>query len=298
MIASIVGNYLMEIGQITVEQLHDLLKEHRKVRVKLGLIAVSEGLMTQEEAERVNRLQAIMDMRFGDIAVEERYLTQEQVEGLLKKQGNPYLAFAQALENQQIMKMEQLEQLSIDFQQDNHYTDSDMEALKSGNIDHILRLYLPKGSERYDAMASIAIRTLMRLVDQDVWVKKSWLTSRWKTKKGAFQQVIGSDGFTCGMACEDDTLAPVACVYGQEHFMVVDEDALDAIGELINCINGLIVTAMNDRVEGLELCPPVFSTGLTAVEGKELLIISLGLLEQDVDLIISLDGEITMIEGA
>lgn len=75
MIASIVGHYLVDIGQITKEQLHDLLKEHHKVRVKLGLIAVSEGLMTQEEADRVNRLQAIMDMRFGDIAVEERYLT-------------------------------------------------------------------------------------------------------------------------------------------------------------------------------------------------------------------------------
>ena len=84
MIASIVGNYLRDIGLLTEEQLYDLLAEHRKVRVKLGTIAVAEGLMTQDEAERVNRLQAIMDMRFGDIAVEEGYLTEGQVETLLK----------------------------------------------------------------------------------------------------------------------------------------------------------------------------------------------------------------------
>ena len=46
MIASIIGHYLVDIGQITREQLHDLLKEHHKVRVKLGLIAVSEGLIS------------------------------------------------------------------------------------------------------------------------------------------------------------------------------------------------------------------------------------------------------------
>ena len=63
MIASIVGNYLKDVGLLTEEQLYDLLAEHRKVRAKLGIIAVAEGLMTQEEADRVNRLQAIMDMR-------------------------------------------------------------------------------------------------------------------------------------------------------------------------------------------------------------------------------------------
>ena len=84
MIASIVGNYLKDVGLLSEEQLYDLLGEHRKVRAKLGIIAVAEGLMTQEEAERVNRLQAIMDMRFGDIAVEEGYLTEGQVETLLK----------------------------------------------------------------------------------------------------------------------------------------------------------------------------------------------------------------------
>ena len=58
MVSSIVGTYLLENNLITVEQLLDLMKEQRRVRVKLGLIAVAEGLMTQEEADKVNRLQA------------------------------------------------------------------------------------------------------------------------------------------------------------------------------------------------------------------------------------------------
>ena len=70
MVANIVGNYLIENQLLTTEQLRDLVREQRKVRVKLGLIAVAEGLMTQEEADKVNRLQTVMDKRFGDIAVE------------------------------------------------------------------------------------------------------------------------------------------------------------------------------------------------------------------------------------
>lgn len=292
MIASIIGHYLVDIGQITREQLHDLLKEHHKVRVKLGLIAVSEGLMTQEEADRVNRLQAIMDMRFGDIAVEERYLTEEQVESLLKKQGNAYLAFAQALENQQIMKMEQLEQLSVDFQYDNNYTASDMEALKSDDIDRILTLYLPLEGEHYGRIAGIALKTLMRLVDQDIWLKSARLVSAWESDRGSFQKVEGKTTFSCGLVGRADALAPMAGVFGQEHFMAVDEDALDAIGEIINCINGLVVTNLSEKEEGLELCPPYFSMDMERIESNELLAISMEILGRDVDLVIAMGDEI------
>ena len=55
MVANIVGNYLIENQLLTTEQLRDLVREQRKVRVKLGLIAVAEGLMTQEEADKVKR---------------------------------------------------------------------------------------------------------------------------------------------------------------------------------------------------------------------------------------------------
>ena len=102
MFDQIFGNYLVSSGKISKEQFADVLESEGKIRVKLGLIAVAEKLMTEAQAEEVNKLQAIMDRRFGDIAVEEGYLTEGQVETLLKKQGNAYLAFAQALENQQL----------------------------------------------------------------------------------------------------------------------------------------------------------------------------------------------------
>jgi len=294
MIASIVGNYLKDVGLLSEEQLHDLLAEHRKVRAKLGIIAVAEGLMTQEEADRVNRLQAIMDMRFGDIAVEEGYLTEGQVETLLKKQGNAYMAFAQALENQRLMLIEQLEQLLIDFQYDNNFTDSDMDTLKSDDVDQILHLFLPLEGEKYEKIASVAIRTIMRLIDADVCIGRGYLAKRREVENGAIQKVSGRMGYMTGLVGRGNALSNMATVYGQETFNAVDEDALDAIGEVINCINGLVATSMEHMDNTLDLCPPEYSTELKCVTCEEMLVLPLRVLGKEVDYIIAINKDIEM----
>ena len=56
MISKILGNYLISKGKITPEQLDDVIEEITRVRVKLGLIAVAEGMITQEQADKINRL--------------------------------------------------------------------------------------------------------------------------------------------------------------------------------------------------------------------------------------------------
>ena len=113
MVGYILGNYLVDTGKITNEQLQEILDSTDKVRVKLGLIAVAEGCMSAAQAEEVNRLQAVMDKRFGDIAVENGYLTDEQVGMLLKKQGDEYMVFLQTLVDMNIMEMGLLRNLIL-----------------------------------------------------------------------------------------------------------------------------------------------------------------------------------------
>ena len=108
MVESIIGSYLVDSGRITRQQFRAALDKMDSVRVKLGLIAVSEGFMTFAQAEEVNRLQAMCDKRFGDIAVEKGYLTDEQVGKLLKRQGDAYLTFIQALEDDKLITIGEL----------------------------------------------------------------------------------------------------------------------------------------------------------------------------------------------
>ena len=293
MVSSIVGNYLMEKGLLTGEQFRDILNEQQKVRVKLGLIAVAEGLMTQEEADRVNQLQAVMDRRFGDIAVEKGYLTEGQVNSLLKKQGNAYLAFAQAMENQQLMTIEQLEQILLDYRCENNFTASDMDALKSDDVDSILPLFLPVDSEAYYGIAGTAVRTLMRLVDTGLYPDKAYIIQKTEDENGALQKVEGEKGFVSALGGKGNALQFTASVFGQEEFVSVDEDALDAIGELLNCINGLYVSECKDG-SSLELMPPSFKTGIQGFESRKMLVLPIHIKNDCVDLMIAIGDEIEM----
>jgi CheY-specific phosphatase CheX len=292
-VSSIVGNYLMEKGLLTGEQFRDILNEQQKVRVKLGLIAVAEGLMTQEEADRVNQLQAVMDRRFGDIAVEKGYLTEGQVNSLLKKQGNAYLAFAQAMENQQLMTIEQLEQILLDYRCENNFTASDMDAMKSDDVDSILPLFLPVDSEAYYGIAGTAVRTLMRLVDTGLYPDKAYIMQKTEDENGALQKVEGEKGFVSALGGKSNALQFTASVFGQEEFVSVDEDALDAIGELLNCINGLYVSECKDG-SSLELMPPSFKTGIQGFESRKMLVLPIHIKNDCIDLMIAIGDEIEM----
>ena len=136
MISRLFGSYLVKEGKLTEEQLKTVFETMQKVRVKLGLIAISEKLMTTEQSDEVNRLQAIMDKRFGDIAVEKGYLTEEQVTRLLGLQGNQYLSFVQAIVDNDFLNMSDIESALCDYQKSYGFTSTDMEALKSGDSDN------------------------------------------------------------------------------------------------------------------------------------------------------------------
>lgn len=294
MVSSIVGNYLIDKGLITQEQFRDLLLDQQKVRVKLGLIAVAEGLMSQEEADKVNRLQTVQDKRFGDIAVEKGYLTEGQVGSLLKKQGSAYLAFAQALENQQLMTVEQLEQFMLDYQYENHMTASDMEDIKSDDVDRILPLYLPVGSDKYLEIAGTAIRMMMRCVDTEIYPGKAYITSQVEADNGAVQRMEGKLDVACALTGRGNELLYIASAFGREAFQEVNEDALDAVGELLNCINGMYASAASKRGVVLELLPPEFSADITKAAGGKMLIIPLYVRGRHVNFLIAVDNRIEL----
>lgn len=294
MVSSIVGNYLVEKNLITAEQLRDVYNEQKKVRVKLGLIAVAEGLMSQEDADRVNQLQAQMDRRFGDIAVAKGYLTEGQVEALLKKQGSAYLSFVQALENLQLMSLEQLEQYLIDFRCEKNLTASDMEDIKSDDVDRILPIYLPVDGDKYLPMAGVALRTLMRLVDAKIYPEKAYITSELEVDNGAFQNAEGGLNIGCGMTGKENALLYTASVFGQEEFVSIDEDALDSVAELVNCVNGLYASALSKEGVSVELLPPEYSVNITKVTSKEMLVLPLNIHGSKVYFLIAVDNKIEM----
>lgn len=267
MVESIIGNYLMDSGRITQQQFRAALDKMDAVRVKLGLIAVSEGFMTFAQAEEVNRLQAIRDKRFGDIAVEKGYLTDEQVGKLLKRQGDAYLTFIQALEDDKLITIGEVSNIMDEFKMHKCLTNTELEDIKSDDIEKIVGVYLSDEEREYEQMISIAMKTLIRLVDRHASIVKVEMKEIDSSAPMAIQELEGDgEKWANGFREVDGALLTAAAFFGQEDFGKLDEDALDAAAELMNCINGLYASAQSgSRGKFLELMPPKYG-----VEGVEL----------------------------
>lgn len=258
MFDQIFGNYLVKTGRITKEQLSDVIESESKVRVKLGLIAVAEKLMTTEQADEVNNLQAIRDRRFGDIAVEKGYLTEAQVGSLLKKQGNIYMIFVQNLIDKGLMTLEQVDEALKIYQDQQGFTHSDMDDLVSGDVDRTVRLFLPSNTELCDKHCGIAIRTFLRIINSGAYVSKAYLTDTLKIDNFAMQQLTGDHNIYAGFAGIGNSLLTIANPFADEEFETVDLDALDTVGEFTNCINGLFASELGNEGVDMDMLPPAF----------------------------------------
>lgn len=256
MVEYILGNYLVETGKITKEQLAQTLADQDTVRVKLGLIAVAEGMMTLEQTAEVNRLQALMDQRFGDIAVQKGFLTEEQVGKLLKKQGNAYLTFIQTMVDSQLLDMEDVELVVNTFRLINGYSNSEMEALKSDETERIVPLFIPEEAKQFAEIISTAVKTLIRLIDRHIYIGKAEITSSFPQKDMVSQTLQGTDGLISCLSEGNGALLQVCSKYAKEEFEQLDLDSLDAAGELLNCINGLFASGLSRDGKFLELMPP------------------------------------------
>ena len=286
MIANIIANYLINKGKISLDQYYSFFEELAKVRAKLGLIAVHEGLMTEYQADTVNMLQATMDMKFGDLAVEKGFLTPNQVQELLRKQADPYLSVAQVLENMGIMRLNDLDMLMKKYQVENEMSASSIEALKSDEIERIVPLFLPPDADEYVAFATLAFKTLMRCVDTNVFPIKGYFAEEINCQNGALQFVDGDPCVCAGMCGDGNSLLSAASSFGKEDFESVNMDALDAIAELLNCICGLYASELSLERITMELYPPEYNDTVEGIGGYKTLVFPMMLGDKLVNLLI------------
>lgn len=294
MFDQIFGNYLVHAGRISKEQFAEVIEYESTVRVKLGLIAVAEKLMTKEQADEVNQLQAIMDKRFGDIAVEKGYLTDEQVGQLLKKQGNIYMLFVQTLIDKGFMTLEEIDESLNAYQTEQGFTHSDMDDLVSGDVERTVKLFLPANTELNDRLCGIAVRTLLRVINSSAYVSKAYLVDELSADNFAMQGMEGDHKVISGFAGSGDSLLSIAIPFADEEFESVDLDALDAVGEFTNCINGLFATELCSEGIDIDMVPPEFYENPVTLKGDQFCVFPITIGEAVVNFVLSVDSDIVI----
>lgn len=257
MFGQLFGNYLVKQGALAEEELKTILSEQSKTRVKMGVIAVADKLLTEEQADEINQLQLQMDKRFGDIAVEKGYLTQEQVGEILGKQGSPYMKFLQLLVENSSIKVSKIDGYLDEFQKEYGFTDNEKEALKRDDIDAIIPIFV-KGAKPYvEDIAGLVLRNITRFVSTDFYIEHVKPVSQLEYRNFAGQRCEGDFPVCIALATSGDDTAfvQVAKGFSGEEFTQSSVEVYDAVGEFINCTSGLFATAMSKKGIELEIMP-------------------------------------------
>lgn len=255
MFSTFFGNYLLNKGLVSKDDLAKVLQIQKEVRLKLGVLAINAGFMTSTQVQEVNDLQIRQDLRFGDLAVDRKYITSEQLSDLLKQQKSEHLLLAQALIDENLMTISEFEIEIANYKAAHSLTDEEFDALKNGNVDVVVNAFLDfEGTENaaiYRDYVTLLFKNMIRFIDTDVRIEQSELVTDQSYPHLFTQNVTGEIQLTTSFAGTDHSFMTMAGKFAEETFSEMDDYAKDAIGEFLNIHNGLFTVNMS--IQGTEL---------------------------------------------
>lgn len=252
------GQYLLEKGRITSQQLLAALECQKAITEPIGTIALERGLLTAEQIKQILQQQRKTNQRFGEIAVVLGFLTQAQLDELLDKQDTNHRArLGEALVSKGYITLETLEKELKEFIKESEKVASEVSAAFS-NIahKHIVKTF-----------TDLMLVMFTRFGKQDVIIERC---ETGKEKVRLFRWVIsqkieGQDvEFNCLLSVPPKLLLQMASTMLDENISTADELALDASKEFVNIANGTACAKLSEDGVNLKLMPPeVYETTTT-----------------------------------
>ena len=199
------------------------------------------------------------------------------------------MRFCQCAVDKEILTLEQIESSLEYYKKENGFTFSDMEAIKSGDVDRILPLFLPELPDGpiLDLMA-VTFRCINRLASDDISLKRGYKTSNYGTGAVAMQEIVGDYKVCMAFSGDDKGILAIAEAFAKQFFDAVDINALDSVGEFINICDGLFTTEMSAKGMELNLMPPVLSKDPIDINGSLVVVGPIFITQQPLDWIVSL----------
>jgi hypothetical protein len=247
------GQYLIEQGVVDSDQIRAALKLMDDENRSLGELAEAGGILTEEEAAKVNAQQRYCDIPFGELAVEMGLLSDEQVEYLIGFQEQTRLRIGQALVRLDFLSNEDLLQLLVRFE-------NDQEPFRIGNA------ALPDGLES-NTLAATVLGLLPKLL-----VRVARISVRIGNERAAAE--IPDYPVRIAVAVTGD-VGLLICLLGDEEFSLqlagantgFDEPRLEAarqnpvfladgVGEFLNVLAGNAMGLLERKKITAELEPP------------------------------------------
>lgn len=189
---------------------------------------------------------------------EDSVTVSEELKAMEEGQGSQYLMFVQALLDEKLIALDELEWLLNDFGEKNGYDAEQINDIKSDEVERIIPLLMPKEAEKFIPLVSIMVSTMVKSFNRHIYVGKAAMVDQLPAEDLVNQSLIWEEGIVDCFSERDGGLLMISSVYGQEEYGQLDSEALDAAGELLNCINGLYVSGLSREGYFLEMMPPKY----------------------------------------
>jgi hypothetical protein len=247
------GQYLIEQGVVDSDNIRAALKLMDEENRSLGELAEAGGILTAEEAAKVNAQQRYCDIPFGELAVEMGLLSEEQVDYLIGFQDQTRLRIGQALVRLGYLPNGRLLQLLVQYE-------NEQTVFRIGNVK------LPGGLES-NALAATVL---------DLFPKLLVRIARIGVRIGNEKAITDVPDYPVRIAINvTGDVGLMICLLGDEEFSLqlagatagFDEPRLEAartnpvlladgVGEFLNVLAGNAMGILERKKINSELKPP------------------------------------------
>ncbi len=245
------GNFLLNKGIITSEQLKEVFQEEKNSHVKLGILALNKGFMTLEQIEEVNEAQMATDKRFGEIAIEKGFLTVDKLEELLTGQKTSYLLLSQILLDKNILTLEQISKYLFNYKNENGLSNEDLQELTNDNVEKIIASSLHTPNATIHEYITLLVKNIERHLHEKPYVEQ--LNALPNFPLIANQKIIGEYNLDTYLLLNEQDFIKVASTFAEEVLTEIDELCISAVLEFLNLQNGIFIVNEVDKGFDIDL---------------------------------------------
>ena len=250
MSAKFFGQFLLERGRITSQQLYQALEFQKQLKLPVGVLALESGLLTSDQIKAVVARQYKSDKLFGELALAMGLLNQAQLDELLERQVSHKVRLGEALIVKGYVDLDVLDKELKEFQKE----ESRIAQQVATAFNNLANRQIVK---------TFTDLMVMMFTDfggqQDVKVEHC---ETGKEKVRLFRWVISQNiagenvDFNCLLSVPPKLMLQIASTMLDQDISTADELALDATKEFVNIANGNACAKLSEDGVTLTMQPP------------------------------------------
>lgn len=255
------GQFLLERGAVTREQLLEAVAYQEAKNLKLGDYAVSKGYLTAEQLTRINDEQQRTDMRIGELAVLMGMITRPKLDELLMMQKNDHVMIGEAFVRKGLLTPDVVERELVAFREDQRPYAHSVATAPEGSDDAVV------------ASADITMKMLQRVAHVEAKLGDAAPVEMIPTDAYCAVSVkFSGDSNSEYVLCFTRELAARIAVSFVGTTTVTDADIKDGAREFCNIVCGNVMAVMARKGKAVEISPPKdLMPGSSITEGRKAL---------------------------